>query len=138
MTGLTEADRKLLVDEQPADADRAMVAKEIERSRTLAQEADAAGDVASALYAGGIADMLEVADTADGVKFIRERALRALTGRTGVDIPGVPSIRPQERWLATWWLTHRTCKAREALNRERVKLGLPPVVRNTMAVADDW
>lgn len=123
---------------EPSDADRTLVAREVEHCRKLAVEARAAHDTPGALYADGIADLLELASVADGAKFVREKTLRALAGRSGVDIPGASPVRPQERWLATWWLTHRTRTAREALNRERALMGLPPIIRNVMAQADEW
>lgn len=117
------------------DADRAMVEREIARCRKLARDAK---DHAESLYANGVADLLELIDTADAVQYIREKALRSLAGDRGIHIPGDMVIRPEERWLATWWLTYRTRKAREALNRDRAAHGLPPVIRNLMARADDW
>lgn len=129
---------------EPTDADRALVAAAIEGFRISAKRAGDDGDAAEELYYGGIADLLELCDIPSAVTFIRERSLRALTG-AATGIQGVPArSRPGfegpsgQRWLDTWWLTHRTRKAREALNRERARHGLPPVVRNLMARADDW
>lgn len=125
------------------DTDRALVAAEIARCRKRAADAREEGDHAETLYADGIADLLELVDVHGGAAYVRDKALRALKGTPG-GIPGRerpgagPNILGDERWLATWWLTYRTRKAREALNRERARHGLPPVVRNLMARADDW
>jgi hypothetical protein len=126
--------------DEPTDADRALVQREIDRCRAIAVRADAERDQIRHQYYDGRATLLEQAPVALAVAFIRDETLRALAGRPA---PGAPDAAtghgPTDRWMALWDLSYRTRATRNLINRQRAAMGLPPLVIKVLGVErDDW
>lgn len=114
------------------EADARRVADEIERCRKASADAT---DLIDARYCLWRAEMLEAADPAAVLHLLREEMLRALAGRRS---PSYPEARVGgDLWIGEWWNSHRQRKAREAINRQRERLGLAPIPAPTLIDNDN-